>query len=113
MSIKVFLYRTVKNKCLNYLKHLEVKNKVLKPNINADENLFEENYIREETIRLIHQAIQTLPGKCKSVIKLAIKGMKNAEIAEELNVSVNTVKTHKKEAYNRLRIKLKNIYPPS
>ena len=112
LSIKVFLYRTVKNKCLNQLKHLAVKDKAIQNQITAmDENLFEKNYIHEETVRLIYQAIETLPNNCKVIIELAIKGLKNPEIAEEMGISVNTVKTHKKEAYRLLRMKLKDVLP--
>ena len=113
VSTKVFLYRTIKNKCLNQLKHQKVKDKLQEnPNkSDSEENLFEQNYIKEETVRLIYQAIETLPDNCKSIIELALKGLKNPEIAKELNISVNTVKTHKKTAYSLLRIKLKDVFP--
>ena len=37
---------------------------------------------------------------------LALRGLKNREIAEELGISENTVKTQKKIAYARLKEKL-------
>ena len=37
---------------------------------------------------------------------LALKGLKNNEIATELNISVNTVKTQKKIAYAKLKMNL-------
>ena len=40
---------------------------------------------------------------------LSIDGLKNQEIAEKLNISLNTVKTQKKIAYKRLKIKLKDV----
>lgn len=115
ISTKVFLYRTVKNKCLNCMKHLDVKN-TYADRLNSeqfDENLFDKNYIREETIRLIHQAIESLPEQSKKIIDLSLKGLKNEDIAQALNLSVNTVKTHKKTAYKMLRIQLKDILPVS
>ena len=68
-------------------------------------------YIQEETIRLIYEAIESLPENCKNIIDLSLKGLKNDAIAETLKISVNTVKTHKKTAYKILRIKLKDILP--
>ena len=113
VSTKVFLYRTVKNKCLNQIKHLKIKHEIhnIISDNDSEENLFERNYIKEETIRLFYEAIKTLPESCRSIIELAIKGLSNPEIAEELKISVNTVKTHKKTAYNQLRIKLKDVFP--
>lgn len=113
VSTKVFLYRTVKNKCLNHNKHQTVKN-TFANNQSKDqfeENLFVKNYIEEETIRLIYKAIESLPENCKNIIDLSLRGLKNDDIAEALKISVNTVKTHKKTAYKLLRIKLKDILP--
>lgn len=113
IATKVFLYRTVKNKCLNKLKHFEVKAKVheLIQDETEEDSLFEKHFLHEETIRLFYQAIESLPNQSRAVIKLALKGLNNPEIAEDLGISVNTVKTHKKTAYNSLRIKLKDVMP--
>jgi RNA polymerase sigma-70 factor (ECF subfamily) len=40
---------------------------------------------------------------------LALKGLKNQEIADELNISVNTVKTQKKIAYAKLKDNLNPV----
>jgi RNA polymerase sigma-70 factor (ECF subfamily) len=113
ISTKVFLYKTVKHRCLNYIKHLAVKNVYAERKIleRYDDNLFDRNYIKEETIRLIYEAIESLPTAAKNIIDLSLKGLKIEEIAQTLNISVNTVKTHKKTAYKILRIKLKDILP--
>ncbi len=115
ISTKVFLYRTVKNKCINQIKHQSARNKFEdnQPKDGFDENLFLKKYINEETIRLIYKAIESLPQNCRSIIELSLKGLKNEDIADSLNISVNTVKTHKKTAYKLLRIKLKDILPVS
>jgi RNA polymerase sigma-70 factor (family 1) len=113
IATKVYLYRTVKNKCLNKLNHFKVKAKA-HDNIQGEieeSNLFESHFLHEETIRLFYQAIETLPDQSRAVIKLALNGLSNPEIAEDLGISVNTVKTHKKSAYSTLRIKLKDVFP--
>jgi RNA polymerase sigma-70 factor (ECF subfamily) len=73
------------------------------------EAFFIDQVVEEETHRMIHQAIQELSPKCKEIILLGLEGLKNKEIARELNLSVNTVKTHKLLAYRQLRIKLAQI----
>ena len=112
-ALKTFLYNAVKNKCLNHLEHSKVVQKhkehthiVLKDNSEIN-NLI----IEEETHRLIYNAIDELPAQCKNILLLSINGLKNNEIAEELDISANTVKTQKKIAYKQLKIKLKDIYP--
>jgi len=51
-----------------------------------------------------------LPGKAKEVVRLNLKSLSNLEIAEELNVSINTVKTHKLSAFKKLREQLGKQY---
>lgn len=113
ISVKVFLYKTVRHKCLNRIKHQQVRDEKLKQ-LKFDEQLedaFENEVIREETLGLFYKAIENLPKASKAVILLAIKGMNNEEIATQLNLSVNTVKTHKKTAYSLLRLQLKDVMP--
>ncbi len=110
-SVKAFLYTSVRNKCLNYLKHLKVKDKYAKvaENDMESEVFFFDHVIEEETHRLIYNAIRELPPKCRDILLLSINGLKNHEIAEELHISLNTVKTQKSIAYRQLRIKLKEL----
>ena len=61
-------------------------------------------FVREETYRLLDEAIQKLPPKRRKIIQLYLKGYSNKEIAEYLNVSINTVKTQKIIAYKKIRI---------
>jgi len=109
-SVKSYLYTSVKNKCINYLEHEKVIQKHKKFEKIENEIPYSNQIIEEETHRLIYNAINELPASCKNVLLFSINGLKNAEIAEELNISVNTVKTQKKIAYKQLKIKLKNIY---
>ena len=53
----------------------------------------------EEVIRKLRHVIDEMPPKRKEVILMSMRKMKNEEISEELNISLNTVKKHKKEAY--------------
>ena len=46
------------------------------------------------------------------IMILALNGLKNQEIADELNISINTVKTQKKIAYSKLKQKLEPRLAP-
>jgi len=56
----------------------------------------------------MRQAISELPERCREVFMMSyIYQLKNREIAEILNISVNTVENHISNALKTLRKKLK------
>lgn len=112
-AARAFLYTTVKNSCLNYLEHHRVVQKHAentRRSVPGDEQI-RDLLIEEETHRQVYHAINELPARCRKVLLLSMNGLKNREIAGKLNISDNSVKTQKKIAYKKLKIKLKDIYP--
>ena len=113
-SLRPYLVRSVRNRCLNYL---QLKNERRVVNFSAmehssdqlfsieapDENPLAtllENELEEE----IHLAIERLPDECRTVFeKSRFEEKKYEDIAAELNISVNTVKYHIKNAIAQLR----------
>lgn len=63
----------------------------------------------EETHHLLYKAIDTLTPQCKEVIRYHLEGKKNQEIAELMDISIVTVKSHKMVAYKQLRETLSKI----
>ena len=62
----------------------------------------------------VRQFINSLPEKCREIFVLAcIEGLKYKEVAERLDVSVNTVKTQVKAAYTKLRAEFKDKELPT
>lgn len=107
-ALKSFLYTSVRNKCLNHLKHQAVKRKhedALIFELESDHYL-SNHVIEEETFNLLHAEIKDLPRSAQEIMMLALNGLKNQEIADELNISLNTVKTQKKIAYSKLKDRL-------
>ncbi|PCH71466.1 MAG: RNA polymerase sigma-70 factor [Bacteroidales bacterium] len=104
-SIKSYLYASIRNKCLNYLRHLKVEDKYRKKEVDAIQfSGVYEMVDDEELIEKIKLAIEDLPEKCRLTFKMfVLQDMKYKEIAEELNLSINTVKDHMKRAYRFLR----------
>ncbi len=102
-----FFYKAVKNKCLNHLKSKKYKVTERYDLANIETYETEEFYMSEavtiETTAVIEKAINKLPEKAAQVIRLSIEDYTNNEIANELSISVNTVKDHKKVAYRKLR----------
>lgn len=111
-GFRAFLYDVVQNKCLDYLKHKAVENRYLTYQLaNHDEESEKEyNLMREEIYRELYTAVRELPDRCREVFELHLKGKKNEEIAELLSLSVETVKTHKKNAVRFLRERLGDLF---
>jgi len=107
-ALKSFLYTSVRNKCLNHIKHQAVRKKhedSLAYELESDHG-FAHHVIEEEVFNQLLAEIKLLPESAREIMILALNGMKNQEIADELGVSINTVKTQKKIAYSKLKDKL-------
>lgn len=75
--------------------------------------LFMNTLLQEELYEYLYKVIETLPFRTKKIIKLTLNGYSNKEIAEALNISINTVKTLKKSGYKKLKeSSLRHIYLP-
>ena len=112
-ALKAYLYTSVRNKCLNHLKHSLVKRKHEEHLIQELEydQFFENHIIEEEVFSKLISEIQSLPASARQIMLLALNGMSNPQIAEELGISLNTVKTQKKIAYGRLKSSVGQIIP--
>ncbi len=103
-SLKGYMYSMVRNKCLNFLKSIKITDsfELLEFNINLiTEHVFNSSSEDEKKI-VYHQIlkiIDTLPEKMQQVVRLKfLHNYKYSEIAAELNISINTVKTQLKRA---------------
>ena len=110
-GFKAYLYESVQNKSKNYLKHQAVKEKYVSY-IKTTEEESEDEYdlMQEEIYRELYVAVRKLPEKCRKVFELALEGKKNDEIAEILEISVLTVKSHKQNALHFLKENMRNLF---
>lgn len=110
-AIQSFLYTVVRNSCLNILKH----DKVVKKHENAVEKDIDEkdpinSMIEAEVLHRINNAVNSLPERCRKVIYLSyFEKMRANEVAAELKVSLNTVKTQKRRGLQLLRLLVARI----
>lgn len=111
---KAFVYTTAHNLCLDYLKHKKIEQEyakeILEKNEEAEEPRFLQEVTYQETLRMLHEAIDRLPKQTRQVILESLDGKSNPEIAEALDISPNTVKALKKNAYQFLRNALGKQY---
>ncbi len=107
---KSFIYVTARNLCLDYLKHQKIQEEYHQKQAlsEKEEADFLQEITYQESLRILHRAIDTLPPQTRNILLLGLNGKNNNEIAEALNVSVNTVKSLKKSAYTSLRGQLKD-----
>jgi RNA polymerase sigma-70 factor (ECF subfamily) len=96
-NITVYLYVAVKNKALNKLSQ-KANELIAAPFDYLDTTLNEfaadpyDLMITSEMMDRMHQVIETLPPRCKMIFKLIREdGLRYKEVAEILNISVNTI----------------------
>lgn len=113
-SIRVYLYKSVKNLSFNYLKHQEIKNRYDSEWMHQKENPeIESMDDREQQIRAaIAAAIEELPARSKMTYKLhRYDGLTYEEIADVMEVSVKTVESQMTRTLKILRGKLSYLLP--
>ena len=109
-SLKNYLFRSVKNLCLNTIQHNKTKIRYAQIVISEVENQFtdDNNYPEPDLSVKIEESINSLPEKRREIFLLSRQdGLKYHEIAQKLNISIKTVETQMSLAIKTLRDKLK------
>ena len=104
-TVPAYLTRLVQNASINYLEHKSIRQRYADnfPKDIKEIPDWDVGEVDELRVRL-NDFIQTLPDKCRETFILAcVDGLKYWEVAERLQVSVNTVKSQVKRAYSKLR----------
>lgn len=110
-KISSFLFVSARNASLNYSKHEQMKAHKLKEIVaQTDEAVYDDYIITAEFDRKLNHWLGSLPAECRKVVDMAIAGMKNDEIAQTLNISVNTVKNQKVKGFKILKELYKEEY---
>jgi RNA polymerase sigma-70 factor (ECF subfamily) len=122
-NIFSYLFLITKNKCTDFLRHKMVVQKAadeiaeeyylsLKASFDSLDSFNQHSFSQEDIEEIVQKALNTLPERCREIfIKNKIEGKKQKEIAEELNISVNTIESQMAIAYKKLRIELKDLFP--
>ncbi len=110
-SIQAYLYSSVRNACLNKLKHGKVRQLYAQEQEALSSTSMPTSQItfQNELQKQIHDAIESLPEQCRIIFKMSrYDELKYAEIAEQLNISIKTVENQMGKALRIMRNKLKD-----
>ena len=98
VALKSFLFLSVKNRALNFLRRQRAQEHYLSISVE-EESFFLNNIIREE----VYYHLQKMIGE------LTLQEFSNEEIAEQLGLTVDSVKAHKKRGKQILKERLKGL----
>lgn len=121
-SVESLLFVMLRNRCLNHLRDQKIH--------SSDENLYtldeselqhlfqldfagkEEITLEEQLIAAMRESVENLPEKRKIVfVKAKIEGLKNKDIADELDISIKAVEKHLHQAKDQIRQELLLKFP--
>ena len=114
-SFHSYLYKTVRNRSLQYLEHLRVREQY------SENMMFQTDATVEtppdklleykELENILAQTIRKLPERSRQIFNMhRMDGIKYKDIAERLSISVKTVEAEMTKAYRILRKEVDNIY---
>lgn len=110
-AIAAYLFTCTRNAALYQHRKLSATSKVKKELLYISSDIqqsIQEDIIRAETVRQIHEAIEQLPEQCRRVFKMHfVEGKDYATIADELRLSVSTIRNQKARAIMLIRKNMK------
>lgn len=118
VSVKAYLIRSVRNRCINYKQQEYV---IMETRIDegTDGELIDRimpvsdehplnTILQKELEQDIKKSVSSLSDECRTVFEMSrFEDLRYKDIASKLNISINTVKYHIKKALSRLTSDLK------
>ena len=100
-----WLYASVRNACLNRLKHLQVEREHLEAVIEATRADMADNYRQHEVLlRRAEEIAHSLPEPTRSILRMCYWDKQTyRQVAEHFGISPDTVKKHISKALRTLR----------
>ena len=102
-STKSLLYVSTRNLVYNYIRSAKRENERYKHLAEEDESSTLNYIIQEEALRLLNESIEHLPSRMAEVIRLSLEGLKQEEIAEQMEVTIANVKRLKALGIEKLK----------
>jgi len=112
LSIKSYLFTSVHNRCLNYIRDNKKFTQRDDYFVHASIPDVETKAVEESELQAkIMIAIEKLPEKCREVFELCkLQEMKYAEVAQQLGISIKTVENQMGKALKMLRDDLGGLF---
>ena len=120
-SLRAYLVRSVRNNCIHYLQSEQNKKEISFSSMNMSNKWLEDvagfddypfaTLLEHELEQEIRLSIERLPDACRTVFeKSRYEGKTYELIATEMNISINTVKYHIKNALSHLKKDLEKYF---
>lgn len=113
ISLKNYLFTMTKNYVLNMIRNENTaitRNYEMAQSAPVYEDNLIENLEKKELMSSFYKAVDMLPAQKRDICLMKVKEeLTNQEIAERMNLSINTIKTHYSEALKLLRIHLSKM----
>jgi RNA polymerase sigma-19 factor, ECF subfamily len=95
-SLKAYIYRAVTNRSLNELHKSKRDHEHLKELSRRPEGTDEHRFMEYNELKInLYSAIEQLPDQCRKVFIMSrFEGLKQQVIADQLGISIKTVKNH-------------------
>lgn len=108
-NLKGYLYRSVRNMCTEYGRHLKVKQHYAQNRPTGNLNLSPHDLLEATQLEtLFHQTLLSLPERCRTIFSMSREeGLKYKEIAQKLSISVKTVEADMGSTLKALREAIK------
>jgi RNA polymerase sigma-70 factor (ECF subfamily) len=113
-SLRAYLVRAARNRALNHLRHERMKVRTAPRAAGETVTLPDApgNLVEDELQAAVREAVQALPERCREVFELSRgQGLRYAEIAAVLGISVKTVEAQMGKALRVLRERLAPFLP--
>jgi RNA polymerase sigma-70 factor (ECF subfamily) len=113
-TLKAYLYNGVRNECISHLRRQQTAQERIRQfekdyhqlQMGTEESMAGSLPHREEAIRQLLLAIDSLPPKLRELFLLAIRGKSSEDIAQEMGITLQTVKKQRQRGLERLRKEL-------
>lgn len=114
-SISSYLYRAVRNRCINLIKHIEIRENYKQHN-SAEIDKLDKEYSDPVSVseldKKIRKCIDNLPMQRKKIFLMSrYEEMTYSEIAEKMGLSKKTIENQMGKALQYLRTELKEYMP--
>lgn len=107
-QFKSFLFTCIRNNCISVLRKASVQESYVSQSQEEMEQEISARIIEQEALDMLHEAINQLPEIYRQVFELSYeKGLKNAEAAEMLHITIDGFNKRKSKMISLLRERFK------
>lgn len=115
VALIAYIKLSVRNACLNHIRHRNYESGFCEA-VQGVAPIYEQSpdtvYTIEELYKLLDETLELLPETHRKVfVKTYFDGMKQEEIARELDISVKSVGRYKRQTIEFLKAELKDFLP--